>query len=158
PTLTAAARLAIERRVRRYGRPGVPVLFSTYAYGTPVALAAAAGGAYSAEIVLLTGIARPGPLRDYLVGAGYRIVHHAAFADHHAFTAPEIAAVKARCGPGCRIFTTQKDATRLLDPALHTEMAGLPVFYIPITVEFLADGAARLRRLLPAAIQPQAVV
>ncbi|UOG72914.1 tetraacyldisaccharide 4'-kinase [Hymenobacter tibetensis] len=163
PALTTTQRQEIERQIWRYSRPEIPVLFSVYTYGAPVPLSevvaeASNATAYSSEIVLLTGIAQPGPLRDYLVGAGYRIVHHAVFADHHVFTAQEIAAVKAYCGPGCRIFTTQKDATRLLDPTLHTEMVGLPVFYIPIAVEFLADGANRLRQLLPAAIQPQAVV
>ncbi|WP_375436505.1 tetraacyldisaccharide 4'-kinase [uncultured Hymenobacter sp.] len=160
-TLTAAQQLAIEQRIRRYSQPGIPVLFSTYAYGAPVPLTElneVVGTPYSSEIVLLTGIAQPGPLRDYLLAVGYHIVHHAEFGDHHVFTTQEIAALKAYSGSGRRIFTTQKDATRLLDPVLHTEMVGLSVFYIPIAVEFLADGANRLRQLLPAAIQPQAVV
>ena len=158
--LTATQQQEIERRIRRYARPEVPVLFSTYAYGAPVPLAGSSTSeaACGPEIVLLTGIAQPGPLRDYLVAAGFRIMHHAAFPDHHAFTPTEIAGVAAHCGPGQCIFTTQKDATRLLAPALHTEIARLSVFYIPITVEFLADGAERLRQLLPTAFQPQAVV
>ncbi|HEX8427063.1 tetraacyldisaccharide 4'-kinase [Hymenobacter sp.] len=164
PALTVAQQLAIEQRVQRYSRPGVPVLFSAYRYGEPIplpgsaALATPAGGSYSSEIVLLTGIAQPGPLREYLRASGYHIVYHAQFGDHHAFTLQEIAALKAYYQPGRRIFTTQKDATRLLDSVLHTEIVGLSVFYIPITVEFLADGANRLRQLLPAVIQPQAVV
>ncbi|MBD2716576.1 tetraacyldisaccharide 4'-kinase [Microvirga sp. STR05] len=158
--LSVARQQEIEQRVRRYARPGVPVLFSTYAYSEPVPLAGSAAktGTCGPEIVLLTGIAQPGPLRDYLMAAGYHIVHHADFPDHHAFTPAEIAGVAAHCGPGRCIFTTQKDATRLLAPALHTEIARLPVFYIPVTVKFLADGAARLRQLLPAALKPQAVV
>jgi tetraacyldisaccharide 4'-kinase len=160
PVLTVAEQRQIEEQIQRYSRPGVPVLFSAYIYGAPVPVV---GGelpteGFSTEIVLLTGIAQPGPLREYLLGAGYQIVHHASFADHHAFTAQEIAALKTHYGSGRRIFTTQKDAARLLDPSLHTEMAGLAVFYIPIAVEFLADGADRLRQLLPAAIQPEAVV
>jgi len=161
PALTISEQTAIRQQIWRYSRPAVPVLFSTYVYGSPVPIVTVNNSAetvYSAEIVLLTGIAQPGPLRDYLLKAGYHLVHHAEFADHHRFTVQEIAAVKAHCEPGRRIFTTQKDAARLLDPALHTEIAGLPVFYIPIAVEFLADGADRLRQLLPAAIQPQAVV
>lgn len=160
PTLTAAVQQEIQQQIRRYSQPNVPVLFSTYVYGAPVPVgrSGAIAEAFSLEIVLLTGIAQPGPLREYLLGAGYQIVHHAEFNDHHAFTAQEIAALKVHYGPGRRIFTTQKDAARLLDPALHTEMANLAVFYIPIAVEFLADGADRLRQLLPVAIQPQAVV
>jgi tetraacyldisaccharide 4'-kinase len=160
PALTVPEQQQITQKIQRYGRPDVPVLFSTYAYGAPVPLASGEllAEEFSAEIVLLTGIAQPEPLREYLRGAGYQIVYHAEFSDHHAFTAEEIAALKTHYGPGRRIFTTQKDAARLLGPALHTEMAGLAVFYIPIAVEFLADGANRLRQLLPAAIQPQAVV
>ena len=40
----------------------------------------------AAEVVLLTGIAQPGPLLEHLAAAGYRVVHHARYPDHHAFT------------------------------------------------------------------------
>lgn len=161
PGLSTDEQQQIARHVGQYTRPAVPVLFSAYTYGAPVPVTPAPGSQsqdFSSEIVLLTGIAQPKPLLDYLTQAGYRIVHHARFADHHAFTAAEIMAVAAQCGPGQRIFTTQKDAVRLREPALHTEVASLPVYYIPIAVEFLAGGATRLRQMLPAAIQPQAVV
>lgn len=158
--LSAAAQQDIARRVRRYARPGVPVLFSCYAYGSPVPLpgTAAVGTALALDVLVLTGIAQPGPLLAYLAGAGYRVHHHAAFPDHHAFTPAEVRAVAARLAPGHGVLTTQKDAARLLAPALHTEVAALPVFYLPITVEFLADGADRLRQLLPLASQPYVVV
>jgi tetraacyldisaccharide 4'-kinase len=135
----------------------VPVLFSAYHYGTPVAVGGQAEPA-GLHILLLTGIAQPGPLRDYLTAAGYRISHHAAFADHHAFTAAVLAAVAGQLQPGQSVFTTQKDAARLLEPALRAAVAALPEFYIPIEVRFLADGATRLHRLLPPLFQPQAVV
>ncbi|PJJ60619.1 tetraacyldisaccharide 4'-kinase [Hymenobacter chitinivorans] len=155
--LTASQQAAITDRVRRYSRPRVPVLFSTYCYGAPVAV----GGAErveSPEIVLLTGIAQPGPLLEYLTGAGYHIVQHAAFADHHPFTLPDIAALAGQLRAGQSVFTTQKDAVRLLEPALQAAVAALPIFYIPIQVEFLADGAAQLQQLLSSLFQPHAVV
>ncbi|GAA3994700.1 tetraacyldisaccharide 4'-kinase [Hymenobacter fastidiosus] len=157
PDLSAADQADITTRIRRYARPRVPVLFSTYDYGPPVAVGAAARPA-GAEILLLTGIAQPGPLRDYLTQAGYQIVRHATFADHHAFTPAELAAVVGQLRPGQSVFTTQKDAVRLLEPALQAALAGWPVFYIPIQVRFLADGAARLQSLLRPLFQPQAVV
>ncbi|GAA3950707.1 tetraacyldisaccharide 4'-kinase [Hymenobacter algoricola] len=156
--LSAQQQAQLAAQVRRYARPGVPVLFSTYDYGAPVAVGAAAAAPVGPDILLLTGIAQPGPLREYLAGAGYRIGYHAAFADHHAFTAADIAAVAGQLEPGQSVFTTQKDAVRLLEPALREALAGLPVFYIPIEVRFLADGAARLHCLLPPLFQPQAVV
>jgi tetraacyldisaccharide 4'-kinase len=157
PGLAAAAQAAIAAHIQRYTRPQVPVLFSTYAYGAPVAVGLARQRA-GAEIVLLTGIAQPGPLRDYLTRAGYRITHHAAFADHHRFTPADIAAVARQLRPGQCVFTTQKDAVRLLEPALAPALASLPIFYIPIQVEFLTDGAARLQQLLSPLFQPHAVV
>ncbi|TGE14513.1 tetraacyldisaccharide 4'-kinase [Hymenobacter elongatus] len=155
--LDAAEQTAITARIRRYARPQVPVLFSTYSYGEPVSIGGKEPG-IGADIVLLTGIAQPGPLRDYLTQAGYRIVHHAAFADHHPFSAADISAVAAQLRPGQCVLTTQKDATRLLEPGLRSVVAHLPIFYIPIQVQFLADGAAQLRQLLSPLFQPHAVV
>ncbi|UOQ71122.1 tetraacyldisaccharide 4'-kinase [Hymenobacter cellulosilyticus] len=157
PDLTASQQAASAARVRRYTRSAVPVLFSAYRYGAPVAVGGAAR-VESPEVVLLTGIAQPGPLREYLAGAGYQITHHAAFADHHTFTAADIAAVAGQLRPGQSVFTTQKDAVRLLEPALQAAVAALPIFYIPIQVEFLADGAAQLQQLLSPLFQPHAVV
>lgn len=157
PALPATAQQAVIARLRRYVGPGVPVLFSAYAYGGPVPVGSTTSRPAGREVVLLTGIARPGPLREHLAAVGYRVTYHAAFADHHAFTAAELAAVAAQCRPGQSVFTTQKDATRLLAPALAPTLASLPVFYIPIDVQFLEPGAARLRELLTPLFQPHAV-
>ena len=159
PDLPSAARAAVEAQVRRYARPGVPVLFSAYEYaapqliavddkvdGEPAKLMHSAGPA-----VLLTGIAQPGPLREYLAAQGYDICFHAALPDHHAFTVADLTGLRAHWQPGWPIFTTEKDATRLLDPALWAARAGLPLYTIPVRVAFLGAGGGVLRRLLPAA-------
>lgn len=157
PSLPTSAQHAIAANIRRYARPDVPVLFSTYRYGKPVAVTAQAT-CPGTSIVLLTGIAHPEPLRDHLKAMGYRITHHAAFADHHAFSTADIAGVAAQCRAGQCVFTTQKDAVRLLAPELATAVAALPIFYIPIDVQFLGDGAACLQQMLTSLFQPQAVV
>ncbi|MET4073027.1 tetraacyldisaccharide 4'-kinase [Hymenobacter sp. UYCo722] len=157
--LPEAARAAAEQQVRRYARPGVPVLFSAYAYGEPQLLSAAeAAVGFAPEpapgggpALLLTGIAQPGPMREYLVAQGYTIHFHACFSDHHAFTPADLAGLRAHWQPGWPIFTTEKDATRLLDPALRAARAGLPFHTIPVRVALLGDGDAVLRQLLPPA-------
>ena len=159
PDLSVAARAAAGQQVRRYARPGVPVLFSAYAYAAPQPLPVAAellsvGPApivSTGPALLLTGIAQPGPLREYLTQQGYRIAFHAEFPDHHPFSPADLATVRAHWQPGWPIFTTEKDASRLLDPALRAARAGLPFYTIPVRVAFLGDGGAVLRRLLPAA-------
>ena len=157
--LSAAARTAAELQVRRYARPGVPVLFSAYAYGAPQVLFTDSEGveieagvvASAGPALLLTGIAQPGPLREQLSAQGYDIRFHAGFPDHHAFVPADFVALRAHWQPGWPIFTTEKDATRLLDPALRAARAGLPFYTIPVRVAFLGNGGALLRQLLPVA-------
>lgn len=159
PQLSPQEQAQVTRRVRRYASPEVPVLFSCYDYGTPVPVpGTSAAGQPGPEVLLLTGIAQPESLRQYLTGAGYLVQHHARFADHHAFSAEEIRGLAAQLRPGQSVLTTQKDAARLLEPTLAASVANLPVFYIPIEVRFLADGAARLAALLTPYFPPHAVV
>ena len=151
PGAPAAARAAVARRVARYARPGTPVLFSTYEYGPPQALAEAAGPpAPGGSALLLTGIAQPGPLRQHLEGLGYGIAFHADFPDHHAFRPADFAALRAHWRPGWPIFTTTKDAARLADPALAAALAGLPLYTIAVRAALPGPGAALLRARLPA--------
>ena len=155
PDLPAAAQAAIRQQVQRYSRPAAPVLFSAYDYGAPQVLPAS-GAAVAPKLspgpaVLLTGIAQPGPLRDYLESQGYTIQYHAAFPDHYAFQPGDLAGLRAHWQPGWPIFTTEKDATRLQAPELRAAWAGLPLYTIPVRVAFLGDGGAILRRQLPGA-------
>ena len=153
--LGAEQQATITAQVRRYARPGVPVLFSAYDYAAPWPLTAAAAalGAPRAgqPALLLTGIAQPGPLCEHLGAMGFGLEAEFTFPDHHAFTPADLGAVRARWRPGQVIFTTEKDATRLLAPALAEALAGLPVYTIPVRVALLGAGAARLRQLLPGA-------
>ena len=161
--LSGAAQDAVVKRVRNYSLPAAPVLFSAYEYGPPQALAADSGAAFApaAAVVagpalLLTGIAQPGPLRQYLEGQGCSIKHHAVFPDHYAFQPADLAALRANWQPGWPIFTTEKDATRLQAPELRAAGAGLPLYTIPVRVAFLGDGCEVLRRLLPRGPAPEA--
>ncbi|MBD2767866.1 tetraacyldisaccharide 4'-kinase [Hymenobacter sp. BT664] len=166
PGLSAAAQAAVAQRLGRYGRPTSPVVFSAYEYARPRALADATGESRAepaappartpapGPALLLTGIAQPGPLREYLESQGYTIQHHACFADHYAFQPADLAALRANWQPGWPIFTTEKDATRLQAPELRAERDQLPFYTIPVRVAFLDNGAATLRQLLPGAPTP----
>ena len=162
PDLPPAAQAAAEAEVRRYARPGVPVLFSAYAYGVPQPLekegvAAPTPPPAAGPALLLTGIARPEPLRAHLESQGYTIAHHAALPDHHAFRPQDLAALLPHWQPGWPIFTTEKDATRLRSPGLWAgpaqALAG-GVYTIPVRVALLDGGAARLAAAVAAATRP----
>ena len=163
-SITEADQAGVARRIRAYARPGVPVLFSAYEYDRPQPLAAPLewegeklGTDFTHRPVpgpalLLTGIAQPAPLREYLEKQGYDIRYHEALPDHYAFQPADLAALQQHWQPSWPIFTTEKDATRLQAPGLWAGRPGmqLATYTILVRVAFLASGAARLRALLPA--------
>ncbi|MCC3154540.1 tetraacyldisaccharide 4'-kinase [Hymenobacter sp. BT770] len=160
PDLSAAAQAKVEQQIRHYSQPNIPVLFSAYEYAGPQPfsveielearpLSTPTVSSISLPALLLTGIAQPGPLREHLESSGYAIQHHAVFADHHAFQPTDLATLRTHWQMGWPIFTTEKDATRLLAPALEASRSGLPFYTIPVRVAFLGDGGAALRGLLP---------
>lgn len=99
-------------------------------------------------VFLLTGIANAKPLIHYLNGFTTQIIHH-SYPDHHPFTLKNIAKLAAAF-VACKtekklIITTEKDAQRLEDSwfrSSFTVTGRLPVFVIPIKVEFL-DGSGQ---------------
>lgn len=94
-------------------------------------------------VFLLTGIANPQPLLQYLGGSTSHIIHH-NYPDHHPFTLKNITKLAAEyaASPSQKkiIITTEKDAQRLDESWLNAGLRTgekLPVFVIPIRVEFL---------------------
>jgi tetraacyldisaccharide 4'-kinase len=66
------------------------------------------------KVVAFAGIGRPDKFFQSLREAGAEIVHAHAFADHHAYTASEIARLVSRARAAeAEIITTEKDFVRL---------------------------------------------
>jgi tetraacyldisaccharide 4'-kinase len=91
------------------------------------------------KIILVTGIARPGLLVDYLK-TRYEIIKHVEFGDHHHFTESEVNEVhyESQLMSDATIITTEKDMVRL---RLFKSVAEHPWFYIPVEMEFLKNGS-----------------
>lgn len=91
------------------------------------------------ELLLVTGIAHPAPLKRHL--ERQCTVKHLDFPDHHNFTAADchqiLSAFQAIKESSKAVVTTEKDALRLLQPAVREQLCELPLFYIPIQVAFL---------------------
>lgn len=81
------------------------------------------------DFYLLTGIANPKPLVQYLKDQ-QKNFDHLKFSDHHNFTKKEIEKLKALKKP---ILTTEKDFTRLSQNIQHN------IFYISIEVKLDKD-------------------
>lgn len=91
------------------------------------------------SVLLVTGIANPTPLY-YKLKNTYKTIEHIAFNDHHNFTKNDIATIKNKfneiIGNNKLIITTEKDIMRLSLPQIKNEMEQLPIYYIPIAVDF----------------------
>ncbi len=94
---------------------------------------------YAKKAILVSGIAKDAPLRNYLSDF-YKIAKRFSFPDHHKYTWSDINAVKSslRKNPTAAIITTEKDVQRLLD------FSGMPpeirqrLLVAPIEAKFLS--------------------
>ncbi len=85
----------------------------------------------SEEFTLVTGIANPQPLVDFLHSRNLKF-EHIKFPDHHIFSDKEIASLKKQ---NC-VLTTQKDYMRLKE-----KISSEKLFFIPIEVAFIKEQA-----------------
>ena len=118
------------------------VLFAKIRYGQPVGVypKTEARYVYSKKIILVSGIAKDTPLRDYLSDF-YKIEKRFSFPDHHKYRWSDITKIQIalRKNPTASVFTTEKDAQRLLDfPGMPEEIAER-LFMVPIETEFLSE-------------------
>ncbi|WP_368662414.1 tetraacyldisaccharide 4'-kinase [Zobellia laminariae] len=85
------------------------------------------------EVTLVTGIANPRPLLDYLKSKGLRFMH-LKFKDHHDFSDSELSVLREK---QC-ILTTEKDFVRLKDKVDN-------LYFIPVKHRFFDDGESVLK-------------
>ena len=93
-----------------------------------------------ASVLLLTGIAYPEPLKEYLMHQSHNILE-IRFPDHHNYTLKELDDIGAKFNTlpeGRRIiFTTEKDMVRIRDAANVPDVIRKNMYYIPLTISFL---------------------
>src|SRR5690606_29848083 len=99
-------------------------------------------------VLLLTGIARPGPLLARVQEITPHVTH-LKYPDHHSFTVKNIAKIaeifEGIGTPGKIILTTEKDAARLRADQLEHMVRQLPVFYWPVRVHIHEPGSSLFR-------------
>lgn len=98
------------------------------------------------SILLVTGIANPKPLREYLDSFSDRIEEF-HFPDHHAFNQKDIQAIENRFneleGNNKIIITTEKDATRIFDMEIKQKSIRKHLFYVPLCIKFLNEDKSK---------------
>lgn len=126
-------------------KPAFPLFFSGIDYEEPCHLYGSQFIDLSTvkEIVLLTGIANPGPLVSYLRRLGIPLSHH-RYADHHPFSMQNMHKLlhdfRNRSQGTTILLTTEKDAQRLQSQEFTGMLSGLPFYYLPIRSEILQPG------------------
>ena len=92
------------------------------------------------EVVVLTAIAHPEPMVKYL-SEKFKIIHHYHFADHHYFSAEEIAEIQKTFFSDKNqkriLVTTEKDSMRLIYGVLSKHLEAIPLFSLPIEPKIL---------------------
>lgn len=128
PELTQAEQEKIIQQLKPL--PSQKVYFTTIAYSDRVYShedSQALKDFIATPFTLVTGIANPTPLVDFLEKQGASF-EHLAYSDHHHFSNRELELLRQK---GC-ILTTEKDYVRL-EGALPT------LYYLPIETQFLND-------------------
>ena len=147
--LSAKQRAYVIRKLRKHS--DAPIYFASIAYGVPKALDTANDTLITSsvdlrnkQVILVTGIANPAPLLDY-VSKQALFVSSIALPDHHLFTQADynqiLSTYTSLVAQGETIVvTTEKDAQRLATDSL----VEIPSYYIPITFAF--DDEDRIRQ------------
>ena len=132
--------------------PHQQVYFASISYGTVYHIIRNTFGSIDeqTEVLLITGIANPKPLKTYLEEHinTYYLMH---FNDHHIFSIDDWKDIKKRFESIQEekkiLLTTEKDAMRLQKFA--QEIDGMPFYVMPIEHKFLFhDGERFMRRII----------
>lgn len=122
-----------------------PVFFSTMQYGEIYAIfpenRKRAELKRGTNVLLVTGIAKPAPLKAELESRGVKVTLM-QYSDHHNFTdkeIKEIAETFERCNGEKLIITTEKDATRLQAHKGMPQSIKENIYAIPIEVDILEN-------------------
>jgi tetraacyldisaccharide 4'-kinase len=133
-------------------KKGPAIYFTTYSYGQPAYVFPGKHNRTKppglkkikknhAGILLVSGIADPGPLKRYLQNEA-ELTDSIVYGDHHMFTERDLAFISSRFGKIKRdekyIFLTEKDAVRMQEIKIKNRELRKAMCYIPVTVKFLA--------------------
>lgn len=139
PQLSDDETIEIEKSIRVYSDK--PVFFSKIRYGEPVSFGTESE--FSKKVILVSAIANAHILESY-VSKTYTMIKHFAFRDHYVITASdirEIESVRKRYAEGeVIILTTEKDKGKFQREELKHQVSQLPVFYLPIEIDFIRNG------------------
>jgi tetraacyldisaccharide 4'-kinase len=147
PDFSETDKAYFEQQLQPYLLPGTPIFFSSLQYKPLECVGHSSKNMpttieKSENIVVLSGIANPQSLHNYLQ-TQYKLVGKLVLPDHYRYTATKVNEVidffhhtKATA-----VVTTEKDMVKLLAPAFRDSLAHIPLYCLPVGVSFGNDQA-----------------
>lgn len=132
----------IERKITKYGQK--PIFYSRIAYekSSNVVDGSVLSSLQDKDVLLLTGIANPKPMKEYVQAQAHQVVS-LAYPDHHDFSDKDYQQIRHRFtemdDTNTIILTTTKDLQRLD----MTQLDGLPIYHLPIATQLLDEDKFR---------------
>lgn len=120
------------------GYTDCPMFFTRIRYGVPV-LFGNPEATLQSKVLLISGIANSTALRGY-VEKSYQLVEHIEYPDHHTYSRANVRSWASRCPADAILLTTEKDMVKLIAPRFRNLIGSLPVFYLPMEMEFVKNG------------------
>ncbi|WP_317168088.1 tetraacyldisaccharide 4'-kinase [Spirosoma taeanense] len=145
--LTVQEQDRIQVLIRPYIRPETPIFFAGLRYGRPVPFGSVTSAEELRDVVLVSGLANADLLEQY-VQQVFVLWEHFRFADHYAYTRADLDRLLSRLAPGVGLLTTEKDRVKLDALLTPDERNRLPLYSLPIEVEFLPGYEAKFDELL----------
>lgn len=139
---TSVEATAIEKELKP--QPQQKVFFTELVYKQPYHLftKAVVNITEVTDVLLVTGIANPKPLKDFLA-SHVHTYDMLRYADHHIFDSEDLTEIKKQFhkmpSKNKIILTTEKDAVRLMK--FENELKNFPLYVMPVQHSFLFDGA-----------------
>ncbi|HWR32439.1 MAG TPA: tetraacyldisaccharide 4'-kinase [Chitinophagaceae bacterium] len=127
------------------------IFFTTIEYGNPyhISTSRTSGVNEKKEILLVTGIANPKPLKKMLEEQS-KTYYMMQYPDHHIFTVDDLNDIKKRFDSidsgNKMILTTEKDAVRLVK--FQNDINELPIYVIPVKHNFLFEEGGQFDELV----------
>ena len=90
------------------------------------------------EVVLFSGIANEQRFEES-VSEYHQVQGHLKFSDHHNYTLQDLSRLRKLDSFGAAVnavITTEKDAARLANFPILNELKHIPMFYLPISIDF----------------------
>jgi len=134
---------SVKSAVRKYIRSEVRVFFMNIHYDEPIP-AFNKNIPFNKDIILVSGIAQPKPLLNY-IQQKFHLIQHFKFTDHHYFSSKDIKKITEcyhkNSTKGVSIVFTEKDIMRISKTKLQDILMDYPVFFQPITYKFAQNGS-----------------